>query len=199
MRLGGAILPTGLAVLVCASCSHSTSSPLSLTGVPGGACQSSTSAAHWRELQQSPTEIGLDYLTVVGERPVTIEAVSLVGGAGGLRIVEASIAPGGGVGVFTYKGSKQTHLPAGFRSRMVVPGATLTKKHATPAELRANPSANDYQIVVGVVPTRAFGSARAVRVTYRAGKKSGMLVGRDFVVVSERLTECSASGLAPVN
>lgn len=197
MRLGGAALTAGLALLVCASCGRSPSKPLLLIGETGGACQSSANAAHWAELQRNPTVIGLDYLTVNTDKPVVIEAVSLIGGAGGLRVVEASIAPGGGVGVFTYKGT-ETHLPAGFRSRLKVPGARLTKNHATPAELRANPSANAYQIVVGVVPTRAFGSARAVSVTYRAGNRSGTLVGRDFIIVSKRLTECSASGLVPV-
>jgi hypothetical protein len=142
--------------------------------------------------------IGLDYLTVNTDQPVVIEAVSLIGGAGGLRVVEASIAPGGGVGVFSYKGT-ETHLPAGFRSRLKVPGATLTKSHATPDELRTNPSANSYQIVVGVVPTGAFGSARAVRLTYRAGNRSGTLVGRDFVIVSQHETSCSASELIPAS
>lgn len=196
LRRGSAALIAGLALLVCASCGRSPTKPLVLIGEAGGACQSSANAAHWAELQRNPTEIGLDYLTVNSDEPVVIEAVSLIGGAGGLRVVEASIAPGGGVGVFTYKGT-ETHLPAGFRSRLSVPGATLTKNHATPAELRANPSANAYQIVVGVVPTRAFSSARAVRLTYRAGERSGMLVGRDFIIVSLRTTACSTSGLVP--
>jgi hypothetical protein len=69
----------------------------------------------------------------------------------------------------------------------------LTKNHATPDELRTNPSANSYQVVVGVVPTGAFGSARAVRVTYRTGNRSGTLTGRDFVIVAQHETGCSVA------
>jgi hypothetical protein len=181
-----------LALVVSASCGRSPSKPLLLLGEPGGACQSAADAAQWAQLQLNPTVIGLDYLTVNTDQPVVIEAVSLIGGAGGLRIVEASIAPGGGVGVFSDKGT-ETHLPAGFRSRLKVPGATLTKNHATPDELRTNPSANSYQVVVGVVPTGAFGSARAVRVTYRTGNRSGTLTGRDFVIVAQHETGCSVA------
>jgi hypothetical protein len=57
--------------------------------------------------------MGLDYLTVESDKPVTIEAVSLVGGSGGLRVVEPSMAPAAEWVCSPLRG-EQTNLPAGF-------------------------------------------------------------------------------------
>jgi hypothetical protein len=151
----------------------------------------------WRKLLTYPTEFGLDYLRVQGSQPVRVEAITLVGGAGHLRLVEASIAPGGGVGVFTYTGNDQKRLPVSFRSRLAVPGAILTERHASESELRADPSANAYQVVVGVIPTSNFGSAESVRIRYRVGATTHTVTGTHFVIVSEHDSPCDRAALVP--
>jgi hypothetical protein len=175
---------TACSVLLATACSGHSAAAVALTNQSGGACMTAPTPADWAKLLHQPTEFGLDYFTINTSQAVRVQSVDLIGGTGGLRVVNVAFVPGGGVGVFDYLGDSRDYGPAAFRNRIMMPGAVLPRIQSSEAELADNTSADDYQLVVAVLPTKEFASAQLARITFRVGNHIEMVTGRQFVSVA---------------
>lgn len=133
---------------------------LSLVGDPIGGCRRAIDAKDWSKLQSTPTEFGLDGIRVNSRSPVVIQHVELMD-AVGLTLTNVAFVPGGPVGSgFPYnEGAHASTFPAKWSLRSEMPGAILTRLTATKDQLKQNPSATTWQLVVGVQPTAEEASA----------------------------------------
>jgi hypothetical protein len=167
---------------------------------PGGACRGPAGAVTWSVLERRPTVFGLDYFTVTTKEPVVIDSVQLIGGAGGLRLVDAWFVPAGHVGVFDDSGASPVGAPSTFANRISMPDATLAKLVPTATELSSDPSAAEYQLVVGVVPTKDISSAAAARITYRVDGKTGHVTGSRYLAVTHSQADtCGPTPTGPTS
>ena len=159
---------TALAV-VAAGCGASPRVLLD-NGTSGSAfvCQPASDQLPWSTIRSRPTLFGLDYFTVHG--PVVIDSITPTGG-GGLTITTAAFVKGGGVGSGSFYGDvTYTASPASWASRIDMPDAHL------PASATDN-EAESWELVIGVTPDAAGGSADGVKVTYHDS------VGQQFVAL----------------
>jgi hypothetical protein len=191
--LGGALLA------LAGGCSEGAA--LTSDSEPAGACQSAPTDEEWSDLQRYPTAFGLDYFKIRGDQPVTIISVRLVGSTGGLKLVDVAFVPSGGVGgAMRYDSNRLATDPRAWRARVSMPGAVLKPLHASRQTLKATPSADDWQVVVGVLPTTELGMARGVEIVYRSGSRRRTIRGRFVLALSRADAGCrkAADVLSPV-
>jgi hypothetical protein len=188
-------LVAALAVIILVSGCSSGARALTLTDVPGGSCRSPAGGTTWADLQQTPTVFGLDYLKVTSDQPPRVTSIQLIGGRGGLRLVDSWFVATGGVGAFDYSGSARTYGPISFRSRVEAVGASLHKLHPSAAALDANSSVDHWQLVVAVLATSDVSSASAARITYTSNGNTWHLTGRKYLGLL-RDDRVSCDGLA---
>lgn len=143
-----------------------------------GVCLSPTAGNPWSEIRSNPTEFGMDFLTVHGNKPVQLIAVEPVGGSG-LQLTDVSFIPGGGTGNGGHYGNPNVlSFPDAWAARRDVP-ATLepltSRSSIVSGQWTRQPV---WQAIIGVLPTgNSAGSITALRYTYRVGGKSFSLLG----------------------
>jgi hypothetical protein len=194
--------PAAIALSLCSAGCGRSAYVLQDVGEPFGVCRNPSPVASdlvnsRAVIQTEPTIIWLDTLIVSGDDPVTVEKVELFGGNGRLRLVSAAFAPGADVGLFGLPREDTGHLPLGYRNRLSVPGAMLTRRTPIGSVAPDNPKPNTWQVVVSVLPLDDYATADGVRVRFRVGDRTGTLTGKDYLGLSRDAAGCEANSRRP--
>jgi hypothetical protein len=125
----------------------------------------------WARLSHGVTEFGVDAFRLRGGATrIRLRSVSLVGVVGRLRLVRAVVIPGAGAREGFPWPSKTFGGSPGWSSRIAVPGE-VSGKGASSGD------GTGWQLVIGVQPAGAGGSAQAIRISYSSGQRTRSVDG----------------------
>jgi hypothetical protein len=159
----------------------------------GGFCGAALSAKDWARRHHEATAFGMGEVLVRSDTPVSITGVELVGGNGRLRLAKVAFVPGGSVGIgvpWHEVGTTGSTEPASWARHQDMPGAELTRLRPSQQELRTDPDADGWQLVVGVQPTADLSTAAAVRIHYKGRSTVGSLTTTISVALARTEAGC---------